>query len=99
MQSRRERLVKWRELGRCKERAWWSTVAIWEPDQKTTGVGIEQRKLNKSGDAGTSSLASADETVRVQTQRRIFRSGTRKTAFHVLFPTEFKFLSPDSTLN
>ena len=49
----------------CKEEARLSKVAIWEADWDTTRsevAGSGRRKLNQSGDAGTSSLAFEDET-------------------------------------
>jgi hypothetical protein len=44
----------------CKEEARSSRVATWDADWETTGADVVEsggRKLNQSGDAGTSSLA------------------------------------------
>jgi hypothetical protein len=48
----------------CREEARSSRVATWDADWETTGANVVEsggRKLNQSGDVGTSSLALEDE--------------------------------------
>ena len=71
----------------CKEEARSSRMATWDADWETTGADVVEsggRKLNQSGDAGTSSLAlevEAAELLGISSGRernsRVFSFGTR----------------------
>lgn len=52
----------------CKEEARSNRVVTWDADWETTGADVLEsggRKLNQSGDAGTSSLALEDEATEI----------------------------------
>jgi hypothetical protein len=71
----------------CREEARSSRVATWDADWETTGANVVEsggRKLNQSGDVGTSSLALEDEAAellgissRRERNSRFSASGTR----------------------